>query len=183
MPIDRATPKINMLRCDQPTPDRIESAADATMPNMTITPPPNISIGMVVMKAPIFGARPHRMRNRAPIVTTWRLMRPVIAINPTFWLKDVLGIAPKMPDSAVPRPSALVAPISSRSVAGRPAPPSQIADTAPIDSIAEMKPIRQKPNIAGNDTAKPKWKGCGTMNHPAASTGASDTRPIAAATA
>ena len=39
---------------------------------------------------------------------------PVIAINPTFWLNDVLGIAPNTAPIAVPTPSAHVAPISSR---------------------------------------------------------------------
>ena len=41
------------------------------------------------------------------MVTTWRLITPVIAINPTFWLNEVFGKPPKMPGNcAEPTPSA-----------------------------------------------------------------------------
>jgi hypothetical protein len=120
---DSAMAKITMLRRFQFTSDSIEIPAATTMPNITITPPPSTSIGTVESRARPSGTRPQTIRKSAPMVTTWRLMTPVIAIRPTFWLNDVLGRPPKTPESAVPKPSAKVAPWISLSVASRPAPP------------------------------------------------------------
>jgi hypothetical protein len=64
------------------------------------------------------------------MVTTWRLITPVIAIRPTFWLNEVLGSAPKTPEIAVPKPSAKVAPWISLSVASRPG--AALGDTADV---------------------------------------------------
>ena len=95
-----------MLRRFQLTSASMLTPAAATMPNMTMTPPPSTSIGTVEMIAPTFGTRPQTIRKIAPMVTTCRLITPVMAIRPTFWLKDVFGKPPKMPAAAVPRPSA-----------------------------------------------------------------------------
>ena len=134
-----------------------------------------------MITAPILGSNPQTIRNTAPMVTTWRLITPVIAISPTFWLNVVLGIAPNTAASAVPTPSAATAPISSPSVAGRWALFSQIAATSPMDSIEETNPVRQNPRMAEADSAKPKWNGIGTITHPAWPTSPNDTRPIASA--
>ena len=95
------------------------------------------------------------------MVTTWRLMTPVMAIRPTFWLNEVFGRPPKIPATAVPKPSAKVAPWISLSVAWRPAPPWVIPDTSPTVSTAETKAIRQKPMIAAAENSKPYLNGCG----------------------
>ena len=73
-----------MLRRFQVTSDSIEMPAATTMPNITITPPPRTSIGMVRINPPTFGTSPQTIRKSAPNVTTWRLITPVIAIRPTF---------------------------------------------------------------------------------------------------
>ena len=65
------------------------------------------------------------------------LMTPVIPTMPTFWLNDVFGRPPNTPATAVPRPSAYVAPAISLSVASRPAPALVVADASPTVSIAE----------------------------------------------
>ena len=44
-PIDNDTAKITMLRLFQFTSDNIDAPAAATMPNITITPPPKTWIG------------------------------------------------------------------------------------------------------------------------------------------
>ena len=49
-----------------------------------MTPPPSTAIGIDDTKAPTFGINPHKIRNTAPIVTTLRLITPVIEIKPTF---------------------------------------------------------------------------------------------------
>ena len=137
-----------------------------------------------MITAPILGASPQTTRNTAPSVTTWRLITPVIAISPTFWLNVVFGIAPNTAASAVPTPSAQTAPDSSRSVARRPALPSQIASTSPIVSIDETNPVRQKPTIAEAEIAKPKWNGLGSITQPRRGhRGEIETRPIASASA
>ena len=55
--MDSEIAKITMLRRFHLTSDSMEPAA-TTMPNMTITPPPSTSIGIVRMSAPTFGIRP-----------------------------------------------------------------------------------------------------------------------------
>jgi hypothetical protein len=79
------------------------------------------------------------------MVTTWRLITPVMAIRPTFWLNEVLGSAPKTPGDrraeAVGEGRARI----SLSVASRPAPPLVMPETSPTVSIAETMAIRQKP--------------------------------------
>ena len=155
-PKDKAIAKITMLRRFQFTSDSIEMPAATTMPNMTITPPPKTSIGTEEITAPTFGTKPQRIRNIAPIVTTARLITPVIAIRPTFCEKDVFGNAPNKPDTAVPRPSAKVAPWISLSVASRFAPPLVIPDTSPTVSTAETKDMAQKPMIAATENSNPK---------------------------
>ena len=56
---------------------------------------------------------------------------------PTFWLKEVFGNPPKTPATAVPRPSAYVAPAISSSVASRPAPAVAVAHASPTVSTAD----------------------------------------------
>ncbi len=73
-----------MLRRFQFTSLRIDTPAAATMPNITMTPPPSTSIGIEPIKPPTFGTSPQRIRKNAPIVTTHRLMTPVMTMSPTF---------------------------------------------------------------------------------------------------
>ena len=44
--------------------------AAATMPNITITPPPRTGRGIEAMTAPIFGINPQTIRIRPAMVTT-----------------------------------------------------------------------------------------------------------------
>ena len=83
-PIDNEIAKIIMFLLFQSTPLNILIPADATIPNITITPPPNTAIGIEATKAPILGTRPQSIKKMAAIVTTLLLITPVIEINPTF---------------------------------------------------------------------------------------------------
>ena len=76
----------------------------------------------------------------------------------------MFGKPPKIPDNAVPKPSAYVAPWISFSVASRPAPPLVIPDTSPTVSTAETNAIRQKPMTAARLNSKPYANGDGTWN-------------------
>ena len=133
--------------------------AAATMPNITITPPPKTGKGIDAISAPIFGIRPHMIKKIAPIVTTWRLIIPVIPTIPTFWLKEVFGKPPKTAAAAVPKPSAYVAPEISSSVASRPAPAFVVADTSPTVSIAETMETNVTANTAQKLNSKPYGSG------------------------
>ena len=148
------------------------------MPNMTMTPPPSTAIGMLEIAAPNFGTSPQAIRNSAPIVTTWRLMMPVIEISPTFWLNEVFGSAPNTPETAVPRPSASVPPRISASVASRPAPPLVMPEMSPTVSIAEMTEIRHMPTIAATLNSMPKCSGFGGANQAARPTLSKLTRSV-----
>ena len=177
-PTDSAVAKITMLRLFHLTSDSIDAPAAATIPNMTITPPPRTWIGIVLMIAPIFGTKPQKIRKIAPIVTTWRDITPVIAIRPTFWLNDVFGKEPNTPAIAVPKPSAKVAPVTSASVASRPAPPLVIPDTSPTVSIAEINAIKHMPMMIAQLIAKPNLNGSGRANTAASLIPARFTSPI-----
>ena len=65
-----------------------------------------------------------------------RLTIFVMAIKPTFWLKDVLGSTPKNAAIEEPRPSQITEPDSSLSVASLARPPSVIAEVSPTVSTA-----------------------------------------------
>ena len=106
MPTDIDVARIIILRRVQLTVDSMLTPADTTMPNMRITPPPSTSIGIEDTTAPIFGTKPQMIRKMAPMVTTPRLITPVMETMPTFWLKEVFGRPPKIPATADPRPSA-----------------------------------------------------------------------------
>ena len=95
-----------MLRRLQFTVDSMLTPAETTIPNIRITPPPSTSIGIDETTAPIFGTKPQMIKKIAPMVTTPRLITPVIDTMPTFWLKDVFGRPPKTPARADPSPSA-----------------------------------------------------------------------------
>ena len=60
------------------------SQAAATIPNITITPPPRTGRGIEAMIAPIFGINPHITIIAPAIVTTCLLIIPVIPTMPTF---------------------------------------------------------------------------------------------------
>ena len=113
-----------------------------------------------------FRNQPATTKKAAPIVTTWRLITPVIAIKPTFWLNEVFGKPPNTAANAVPAPSAIVPPPISLSVASRPAPPFVMPEMSPTVSMAETTHIRHMPMTAAAFTSKPKWNGFGTANHP-----------------
>ena len=55
-----------MLRRFQLTSDSMLTPAAATIPNMTITPPPRTWIGIVLTSAPTFGIRPAMISRIAP---------------------------------------------------------------------------------------------------------------------
>ena len=95
-----------MLRRDIFTSVNIFIPAAATIPNITITPPPKTGKGMDEITAPIFGINPQIIKITPAMVTTWRDMIPVIPTIPTFWLNEVFGKPPKTAATAVPKPSA-----------------------------------------------------------------------------
>ena len=105
-PTDNETAIITIFRLFMVTSVSIFMPAEATIPNMTITPPPSTGKGIEAIIAPIFGIRPHTTIIKPAIVTTWRDIIPVIPTMPTFWLKEVFGKPPKTPATEVPKPSA-----------------------------------------------------------------------------
>ena len=104
MDIDIA--RIIIFRRFQLTSANMLMPALTTIPNITMTPPPSTDIGIAATTAPTFGMSPQATRNKAPSVTTDRLITPVIDIKPTFWLKDVFGRPPNKPATKLPTPSA-----------------------------------------------------------------------------
>ena len=73
-----------MLRLLRLTSLKTFNPAAATMPNITITPPPKTGKGIEAMIAPIFGISPQTTNTIAPIVTTCLDITPVIPTIPTF---------------------------------------------------------------------------------------------------
>lgn len=66
-------------------------------------------------------------------------MTLVIVTNPTFWLKDVNGIHPKQPETALEKPSTAKEPCNSSILISRPKAPVHTAVVAPVVSAADTK--------------------------------------------
>ena len=110
---------------------------DTTMEeNIMTAAPPRTAWGMMEMSAPSLGMRPQSIRKMAPVASAPRLTTLVMATRPTFWLKEVLGRTPKQAATVEPRPSQMMPPLSSLSVASRPMPPSMTPEMSPTVSTA-----------------------------------------------
>lgn len=76
----------------------------------------------------------------APNMIVKQLTTFVIAMRPTFWLKDVIGEHPKTPpDTADMKPSQQRNPEISFSVMSLPRPPVHVVVVSPIVSVAETR--------------------------------------------
>jgi len=85
--------------------------------NIIIAAPPKTLGGIIETNAPSFGKNPARIKNMAPVAIANLFTTPVIATNPTFWLKEVLGRTPNKDAKLLPSPSAITPPDNSLSVA------------------------------------------------------------------
>lgn len=77
----------------------------------------------------------------APVAIVKRLITFVMAISPTFWLNEVIGIQPKSADSELIKPSQASEPVISLSVTSRFSAEEASADVSPIVSVAETRKI------------------------------------------
>lgn len=80
-----------------------------------------------------------------------RLTTFVIAISPTFWLKEVTGRQPNREEMLLAKPSQAREPDISFSVISRSRPETTMAVVSPIVSVAETR------NITTTDKIAPKW--------------------------
>ena len=74
-------------------------------PNIITVHPPRTESGSELKNAPIGGKRDARIRINAPIRIVKRFTTFVIDTRPTFWLKEVIGLHPNRPESALQKPS------------------------------------------------------------------------------
>jgi hypothetical protein len=106
------------------------------------------------------------------MVTTWRLITPVIAIRPTFWLNEVFGNPPKTPATAVP--SAIGKGRALDLLVGRFAPGAAFGDprgTSPTVSIAETMAMKHMPMMMAEVQLEPPMeRGSECAKRPARST-------------
>ena len=65
------------------------------VPNIMMVQPPSTASGRVAKSLPTTGTRPARIMTKAPVIMVKRLTTLVMAIRPTFWLKEVMGMQPK----------------------------------------------------------------------------------------
>ena len=72
--------------------------------------PPRTACGIVVRSVPIGGKMPPRIMMPALVAMAKRFTTPESEASPTFWLKDVIGVQPKMPEMVLTKPSQLIAP-------------------------------------------------------------------------
>ena len=77
-----------------------------------------------------------------------RLTTFVIAIRPTFWLKEVIGRQPKTEDKLLTRPSQTIEPEISFSLTSRRRPIAVMAEVSPMVSVAETRNIKKNAKIA-----------------------------------
>ena len=83
----------------------------------------------------------------APVAIVKRLITFVIAINPTFWLNDVIGRHPNSAERELMYPSQAIEPVISLSVTSRFNADAASADVSPIVSVAETRKIRMTVTI------------------------------------
>lgn len=109
-------------------------------PNMITVHPPRTHEGSVDKSAPAGGKSPAMMSVTAPNMIVKQLTTFVIAMRPSFWLKDVIGEHPKtLPDTADMKPSQQRNPEISFSVMSLPRPPVHVVVVSPIVSVAETR--------------------------------------------
>lgn len=72
----------------------------------------------------------------APVIMANLFTTLVIAIRPTFWLKEVIGMQPKSEEKLLTSPSQVMEPEISFSLTLRRRPIAVIAEVSPIVSVA-----------------------------------------------
>ena len=75
----------------------------------------------------------------APMAIVKRLTTPDMAAKPTFWLKDVIGVHPKRPETELTKPSQQTAAPISLVLGSRFRALLQSADVSPMVSVAETR--------------------------------------------
>ena len=118
------------------------------LPNIMMVQPPSTASGRVANTAPKNGNIPARIIMQAPTPMTIRFTTFVMAISPTFWLKEVTGRHPRIPDSMLAYPSQAIEPSVSFTVTGRFNPEIASAEVSPMVSVAETRKINVMDTIA-----------------------------------
>ena len=75
----------------------------------------------------------------APMAIVKRFTTPDIAAKPTFWLKEVIGVQPKRPETELTKPSQQTAAPISLVLGSRFNALLQSAEVSPIVSVAETR--------------------------------------------
>lgn len=136
------------MRCVYPHFPIIWTPLTTIVPNIIIVHPPSTALGKVASRLPTAGKNPATTMIIAPVEIAYLLTTFVIATSPTFWLKEVIGIHPKIEESALTKPSQAMEPEVSFSVTSLPSPDDARAEVSPIVSVADTRKIRIKENIA-----------------------------------
>ena len=89
------------------------------MPNIIIVQPPKTDSGNDEKKLPIGGSKPAKIIQIVPVAIVKRLTNFVILIEPTFWLKEVIGGQPNNDEIELQKPSQAKEPEISSSVTSR----------------------------------------------------------------
>ena len=110
--------------------------------NIITAAPPSTDCGIMDTNAAIFGQSPQRIRKMAPQESAIRFTIFVIEIMPTFCAKEVFGRTPSAAAKLDPRPSQMIPPESSESVASRSIPLSTQAQISPtVSTVVTMNMI------------------------------------------
>ena len=143
---DRAA--ILIFLCEYPQ-RLIICTPDITMePNIISVQPPRTASGSDAKMTPSAGTSPARTMMTAPLAMAFLFTTRVMAISPTFWLKDVIGKHPKREDTAETNPSTAMEPDISLSFASRLNPMAASAEVSPSVSVADTRKIRNTEKMA-----------------------------------
>ena len=113
-----------------------------------IVHPPNTASGNVANNAPKIGKIPAKIMIAAPVAIANRFTTFVIAIKPTFWLNEVIGIQPNPTDNEMIKPAQAIDQGVSYGVTSLFHPENAIADVSPIVSVADTKKINTMDTMA-----------------------------------
>jgi len=147
-PMERDRAAILIFLCEYPQ-RLIICTPDTTMePNIISVQPPRTASGSDAKMTPSAGMSPARTMMTAPLAMAFLFTTCVMAISPTFWLKDVIGKHPKREDAAETNPSTAMEPDISLSFASRLNPMAASAEVSPSVSVADTRKIRNTEKMA-----------------------------------
>ena len=148
MPKDREMAAMVTLRWFKPAAAIIWMPLTMMAPNIITVQPPSTGAGREAKKAPMGWNMLARIMQAAPVMMVKRFTTRVMAIRPTFWLKEVMGVQPKREEMELAKPSQAKEPEISFSLISLFRPAMVMAEVSPMVSAADTRKMMATETMA-----------------------------------